>query len=365
LLDAGASVDALHYGEGTALHEAAQRGFEKVTEVLIQEGAKTGAYQPGRRTALHVAARQGNVKIVNMLLDAGVDANIDMPGDGIALYVAAAAGHDKLVDVLSTVSDVDVGRYGYWKALTFASMHGNAKMVDLLHRLATDSNNPCYNIKYRQVESENTIYIEYRGAKDAIDTFKATYRTALKRASERGNAKMVVFLLDTAEATPTDSLGTNPALRAAAAGRHLDVIEEFIRISRVSVNVWGKKYGCALHRATWGGHKNVAARLLQVGADPFAQNEDHGTPLHMAAMRGHKDVVELLVQNNHDTVNVVWPHHGTPLHVAARQGHLSIVEILLERGADLSVTGDHFGTPLHEARAAGHLEMVQRLVDAE
>ena len=348
LLNAGAVVDGLHYGEGAALHEAAQHGSHKVVEVLIQAGANIGAYQPGRGTALHVAARQGNVKIVNMLLDAGIDANTDMPTDGIALYVAAAAGHDKLVDVLSTVSDVNVERYGYSKALTFASMHENEAMVDLLHRLATVSNNPFYNIKYCQVESGDTIQIEYRGAKDAIDTFKAAYRTALKLASARGNTKMVVFLLDTAEAAPTDSLGINSALRAAALAGHLDVIEEFIRISRVSVNAWGKKYGCALHAAASGGHKSVAARLLQVGADPLAQNEDHGTPLHVAAMRGHKDVVELICQMHRDAVNVVWPGHGAPLHVAVKHGHPSVVEVLLEHGADLWIMEDCFITPLQE-----------------
>jgi ankyrin repeat protein len=175
---------------------------------------------------------------------------------------------------------------------------------------------------------------------------------------------MVVFLLDTAEATPTDSLGINPALRAAAAGGHLDVIEEFTRISRVSVNVWGKKYGCALHAAAWCGHKNVAARLLEVGADPFAQNEDHGTPLHIAAMRGHKTVVELLVQID-GIVGVVWQEHGTPLHVAAKHGHLSIVEVLLAQGADVRVTGDRFGTPLQAARNANYPEIVKLLFDAE
>ena len=365
LVDAGAELDAVRLGEGTALHAAADKGFAKVVEVLVQAGAKIDGYQPGHGTALHIAARNGDVKIAKLLLDAGSDANLDMPGDGLVLYVAPAAGHEKLVEALRPASYIHVPRVGFWKALTLASMRYDERTVAiLLDESLAISTNLLHNIKFRRIEREDEICYRQREPSDAIDTFVGAFRTVLKRASARGKTKVVSFLLDIAEGAPVDKLGINPALRVAAANGHPEVIQELSQFRGVSVNVWGKQYGCALHAAAWGGHRDAATRLLDLGADPNAQNNDHGPPLHIAAMRGHKAVVNLLIKHA-ETVNVAWQDRGTALYAAAEQGHLSIVEALLEKEADVSISGGQYGNPLQAAREKGHAMVVRLLIDAE
>ena len=64
---------------------------------------------------------------------------------------------------------------------------------------------------------------------------------------------------------------------------------------------WGANVGpltesqwTPLHAASYGGHAEVAQRLLMAGADPSPAIDDGGwTALHMAALHGHHCVVDV------------------------------------------------------------------------
>jgi ankyrin repeat protein len=61
------------------------------------------------------------------------------------------------------------------------------------------------------------------------------------------------------------------------------------------------EYGATpLHWASYGGHRQVAALLLEKGANLNSTNKDGRTPLMLAAGQGHRTVVEVLLKHKAD-----------------------------------------------------------------
>ena len=102
--------------------------------------------------------------------------------------------------------------------------------------------------------------------------------------------------------------------------------------------------------AEYGHAVDVAALLLDSGADVNGKDSDGGMPLHFAAGSGHADLVTLLLDRGAD-VNGKTNEGWTPLHYAADYGHANVAALLLGRGAEVNgKTKDNFGwTPLEFA----------------
>ncbi len=116
-----------------------------------------------------------------------------------------------------------------------------------------------------------------------------------------------------------------------------------------------------LHVAARHGRKEVAAFLIEKGADVDVRGDISWTPLHLAAQAGAKDVAELLLAKG-ATVDPRDANRRSPLHLAAHEGHLAIVELLLAKGADVNAKQEAHWTPLFEAAQAGRKDVVELLV---
>lgn len=120
-----------------------------------------------------------------------------------------------------------------------------------------------------------------------------------------------------------------------------------------------------LHYAAYFGHTELAAYLLEIGADPLSPSLDplRNTPLHAAASSGHAGVAIALLDAGADP-NARQAGDWTPLHSAADRGHLSIVELLLSAKADPAARSVSGSTPHAIARERGHAAVAIRLEQA-
>lgn len=121
----------------------------------------------------------------------------------------------------------------------------------------------------------------------------------------------------------------------------------------------------ALHLAVDNGNKELAALLLEKGADVNATAFGSDTPLHVALRRTNSSLtmVQLLV-NNGANVNAVREGGGTPLMQAVFGGNLEVVNLLLSKGADVNAKEMKGYTALMAASIEGNLAVVRALLKA-
>lgn len=113
----------------------------------------------------------------------------------------------------------------------------------------------------------------------------------------------------------------------------------------------------ALCEAAKRGLEDVAAALLEFGADPWEKEGLRGwTALHFAAWEGNAEVAELLMRAGADP-NATNAAGATPLHFAAKarphRGNREMEEMvlrLLEGGADPSLRDSAGETPRSQAK---------------
>jgi ankyrin repeat protein len=83
-----------------------------------------------------------------------------------------------------------------------------------------------------------------------------------------------------------------------------------------------------------------------------AKDQDDSTPLHHAAWKGHVEVAAALLDAGADVnaqnSNSHWG--GTPLHAASHGNQRAMAELLIARGADLHASSCNGRTPLEETR---------------
>jgi len=81
----------------------------------------------------------------------------------------------------------------------------------------------------------------------------------------------------------------------------------------------------------------MVALLLELGADPRAQDESGWTALMVAAMQGHVRLASMLLASGAD-LEAKDSDGRTALLRACGEGHTAMVAMLLERGADCEAT---------------------------
>jgi ankyrin repeat protein len=180
---------------------------------------------------------------------------------------------------------------------------------------------------------------------------------------DAGDAAGIRKLLerDQSAASVRDEQGLSPVVRAAYRGG--DVLDA-LREAAAPVDAWdrlmlGESVGLpapdswspdgftALHLAAFAQNLDAARTLLEAGADPnaiatasFAQV----SPLGTAANFGAVEIAALLLEHGADT-EATADHGFTPLHAAAANGNKELVELLLAHGARRDARNENGKTP--------------------
>jgi len=99
----------------------------------------------------------------------------------------------------------------------------------------------------------------------------------------------------------------------------------------------------------------AAVRALLVSDSTLvdARDSDQSTPLHFASWKGHPEVAAVLLEFGADiqarNENGHWG--DTPLHAAAHGNQRAVAELLIDKGADVNARNAGGRTPLEETKA--------------
>src|SRR6516165_10602386 len=106
-----------------------------------------------------------------------------------------------------------------------------------------------------------------------------------------------------------------------------------------------------LHSAAERGLPGVARALIRRGANVHARRPDReDTPLHFAA---NADVAAVLIEHGAEVEALDWSGR-TPLHWAAQFGRADVADHLMRAGAGVDRPASDGATPLHWAAQEGH-----------
>lgn len=194
-----------------------------------------------------------------------------------------------------------------------------------------------------------------------IQTRNKSSVSALLLAVYHGRREMVDLLR---------SLKSKLDLFEASAVGDLEQVKMRVREDPARVNASSPDGFSPLGLAAFFGHPDVAAYLIEQGADVNApsQNAARVRPLHSALAHRRPDIslaiAALLVARGAD-VNATQGGGWTPLHQAAIHGQIDLATFLLRHGADVGAKAENGKTALELAITGKHKEMAVLLKEWE
>ncbi len=267
---AEAFLQAVRDGDRAAADAAVTAHPEWVNEII----------GPWECPPIHYAADGGHADIVRLLIERGADVNAHHPRyRWYPLHEAANQGHaDVAALLLDHGAEVNPANHDALTPLLMAAAEGRRDVVVLL--------------------------IE-RGA--PIDQAGTGRWTLLHEAAARGDADITELLLERGLTVDVRCEDGRTPLHWAATPAMVRLL-----VNRgAAVDARGSHRRTPLHLAAFFGNDDVAAALLDVGADVNAADADGRTPLDLADEEHHPRTVDGLIARG--------GMHGTPTTTAATQ----------------------------------------------
>lgn len=288
LLAAGADVQTATRTGSTPLHIAPTA---ELAGLLLARQAKVDAADTYGSTPLHDAASTGRKELAELLLanHAAVDARTN--SKKTPLLNAVMQGHKDLVELLlAHGADLQAKDKDGHTPLLLAEKAGNPDMIALLFRLG-----------------------------------------AVPAAGE--DLERIIQLANLQKATALIRRGK------------VEAVKTFLEANPSMVRAKDRSGVTLLHIAGM----DLAAFLLDHGADVNARDNNQSTPLHGVATLSSMDEARLLLARGAD-VNARNKFGGTPLHNAAiALNGTQMMELLLAMGADIKARDEKGNTALHLA----------------
>jgi len=231
LLAQRAAVNSPQPDGTTALHWAVQNDDLESSELLIKAGADVNAANRYGEIPLALACANGNAAIVRLLLKAGASPNATLPGGETVLMTAARTGKVAAVrELLSAGADVNGKEPVHGQtALMWAAAEGNVEVVDALVRSGA-------NIHARLESGYTPLLFAVREGR--LETVKALVKAGAS----------VNETVETSRRGKGPKAGTS-ALILAAFNAHYD-LAAWLLDAGADPNAIGPGY-TALHTVTW------------------------------------------------------------------------------------------------------------------
>ena len=334
LLERHADVNGPQVDGTTALHWAAQQDDLETAKLLIGAGAAAKSANRYGVTPLSLACTNGNGGIVELLLQAGADPNTALPGGETALMTAARTGKLEAVKaLLAHGADVRAkeGHRGQ-SALMWAAAEGNAEVVEALiqagadFRERLDSGFTAFLFAVREGRS-NVVRALLKAGADVNDTIPLTGR----RAAQLHGAPRP---------------GTS-ALHFAAGNAHYELAAALVDAG-ADPNATGPGY-TPLHMVTWvrkpGGGDN----------DPAPDGSGNMTSLQFVKhLAGHgADLNARMTRKVGVGLTSLNTLGATPVLLAARSADAELMRFLAKLGADPRIPNADNATPIIAAAGLG------------
>jgi uncharacterized protein len=368
LLRTGADVNASQGDGTTALHWAATHNDKALAQILLYAGANPRATtRLGGYTPLHFASRAGNADVIKTLVERGAPVDAPTATGATALMLAAASGS---VDAVAALLDAGASANAKESAngqtaLMFAAAADRHDVAALLVKRGADASITSTVVDLAGLTApEDKLQQEIREAQNARSSTNAGGTRAASAPRPQQNEVAGV----TRAFTYNELIGKHGGLTAlhfSARQGAFQTVRALLAAGADVNQVSPADNVSPLLIATINGHFDIAAHLLEQGADPNLAGDNGVSPLYAA-------------------LNVEWaPRMFYPqprAHLQQQTTYLDLMRALLAKGADpnarlkrkvwytqynfdLLRIDDTGATPFWRAAYASDIEAMQLLVE--
>jgi ankyrin repeat protein len=321
------------------------------------------------QTPLHLAILRDNVTLVDQLLQAGADPlAVDEEGKNAVTFAVLAGSNELLQKMLDLGVPVSNAANGAQNPLMVAAQHGYTEIGRLLIEngadlYAVDANgDPALTLAAYYGQAE---FAEMLLAMGANPNFLGNeQRTALDYATSQKHEDVAAVLREVTDEEPAAAVNRDlftavrhddltAAQQALAAGASIEAEDDTNHLRFHPLQI-----------AILRNNAEMAATLIEMGADPFIVDRNGDTLLFHAVTAGSTNMVKLLLEQGLE-VNVVTSEFTSgPLSVAARDGSVEIGKLLIEYGADVEMPDQNGDPAFNSAAYFGQLDFMKMLMEA-
>lgn len=388
----GLNIRDLH--SYTALHIAAEIGYEEAFKVLLQQKVNLTTINRNENTVLHSAIKGRVFSIVKLLLNGtmGTDEEFQFVNkqnnDGqTALHLAVVQGEINLIDFLlqkksdplikdiANVNSLELSasfakletiklfsKFNYSATLNLVGLAiSNGNDEDVINYFLNDSS-----VKHASKEfqllaakglySELDAFLETNELNTTVETEFSKLMRLITLEHEHFITELAVEDEDESS-VPFSSKPTllNFALFFQGDLKTVDILlkqYEDVNSSVPNVNITWSPIDIAAFR----GKRDIVDFFLKSDENLINRTDrNYQTVMHKAAWGGQCEIIQYLYNNYSADINLKDKFHRTPLHIAAMRGYSEAVKCILELDTDALNIKDKFEfTPLHLAEIYGH-----------
>ena len=345
LLGNGADYAISANDNDTILHHSSRPESPAIMAAILERAAReldkqqlndfVNRRHSSGKTALIDCTERNRLEAANLLLRHGANYKIAGHAGNTPLHWACMKGHTELVKTLLKQAKSD--DQGSMSLFDYINRQNRNQMTPLM-QAAAGNHLPAVNV----LLAYDTDHSLFRSKNEGPST------TALHEACAHGSIEAAQRLLQIASQELSreevmqfmearNGVGNTPLREAVNAGC-LPIIKLLLSMNAGYASA-DKNEVTSLHSASFGGHLEIAAALLDVAS----QDHDHGrftsflnhrnyggkTALYDATETAHPELVRLLLEHGAD--HTICNNHGeSPLHAAAWNGRPRVTFILLE-----------------------------------
>lgn len=368
LNEGGADVDHEDNDKATPLHTAAQAGQIEVIRKLVFYGADVARRDNDGYTPLHLAAREGHVDSFKEILKKAKSGGLstktllnspDCYGN-VCLHLAIKHGHREIVELcLGSGADISTAQDDFSTPIHLACSHGDLEITKLLvqqgAKIESEDGNGLTPLLRASLGGHVPI-IEFLLAQGArlYPVADSCTPSPLMCAVKRSQNNAVRYFLERGFSLKYKDLNWRTCLHVAVACADIETVDLILENGGHSLLESKDQYGkTAIHYAAATCNVDIINRLILVGADVRAKDNEERIALHFAAEAGALCAVRSLLSACPESVNDIDYGSRTPLHFAAAEGRDKVATHLLQNSAEVDYRDDERFTPLFHATICG------------
>lgn len=351
LVEYGADINAKTLGHGYALHTAcsARTNRYDVVSLLIELGADINKLASNDDNALRMAAQKGYEDVVKLLIDNGIDNSY---------YNSALISGTRNIEIIKTLISKGVDVKEIDAPIVYYSIKNeNYEVTKILLENGADPNMP---IEYNQetpimlAVAKNNSDVTHLLLKNDVDINQVSEmsgKTLLMIAIEADSSDVINLLIDKGISVNALDNHSRTALDYAMITKNVNIAKILIlkEVTHFSAKFFHNKDEEMLFVAVTVGDIQKVKELAGKGVnlEKFSDS-NFNPPIVTAAQQGNVEIVEFLL-NNGVKPDVTGNYKATALIVAAMEIELEqfkIIELLVNAGANLDFRTDEGGTAL-------------------